>query len=145
MSITRESNSNEWLVHYKRLVRGSFEVDEEIIRAGHVILGAGALGSTKVLLRSKKRGLNISPAIGTRFSTNGDSLAFSYDGAKQTNSIGVKTKDLKVAPGPCITSVMDLRKRGRKLQDNFIIEDGTPPSSIGGIYSLGLTAAATVI
>ena len=150
MSIAREPDLNKWRVSYKRLVKGLFKVAEETILAGHVFLGAGALGSTKVLLRSKERGLNISPMIGKRFSTNGDMPAFSYDGAKQTNSIGVKTKDLigpnkKVAPGPCITTVMDLRKPGEKLVDNFVIEDGTPPSVIGRVYSVGLTAAAKVI
>ena len=150
MAIARESNSNEWLVHYKRLVKGNFEIAEETIRADHVILGAGALGSTKILLRSKERGLNISRTVGTRFSTNGDMPAFSYDGEKKTNSIGVKTKELigsnkKVAPGPCITTVMDMRKQGGKLEENFVIEDGTPPSSIGRIYSVGLTSAAKVI
>jgi cholesterol oxidase len=149
MSIARESSSNEWSVHYKRLVNGMFELAEETIRARHVILGAGALGSTKILLRSKERGLNISPTIGTRFSTNGDMLTFSYDGAKETNSIGVQTKDLigphkKVAPGPCVTSVMDLRKQDGKLVDNFVIEEGTPPSSMGRIYSIGLTVAGKV-
>ncbi|XP_028394624.1 uncharacterized protein LOC114518825 isoform X2 [Dendronephthya gigantea] len=147
MSIARESNSNEWLVHYKRLVKGSFEVAEEIIGANHVILGAGALGSTKVLLRSKERGLNISHAIGTRLSTNGDMPAFSYDGAKETNSIGVKTKDLigpnkKVAPGPSNTTVIDLRRRSGKKEAGFVIEDFTPPSSVGSVYSIVLTAAA---
>ena len=150
MSIVREPNSKKWLVSYKRLVKGLFKVAEETIRADHVFLGAGALGSTKVLLRSKQRGLDISPVIGKRFSTNGDMPAFSYDGEKQTNSIGVKTNDLidphkKVAPGPCITTVMDLRKPGGKLVNNFVIEDGTPPSVIGKIYSLGLTAAAKVV
>ena len=149
MSVSRESNSNEWLVHYKRLVKSKFEIIEETIRANHVFLGAGSLGSTKVLLRSKERGLNVSSTIGSRFSTNGDMPAFSYDGAKETNSLGVKTKDLvgpnkKVAPGPCITTVMDMRKRNGKLEDNFVIEDGTPPSSSAEIYSIGLTLAAKV-
>ena len=149
MSIARESNSNAWLVRYKRLVKGHFEVEEETIHADHVILGAGALGSTKILLRSQERGLNVSPTIGTRFSTNGDMPAFSYDGDKETNSIGVKTKHLigphkKVAPGPCITTVMDMRKEGRELVDNFVIEDGTPPSSLKEVYSIGLTIAGKV-
>ena len=149
MAIAQESNSNEWLVYYKRLVKGHFEVAEEFIRADHVILGAGALGSTKVLLRSKERGLNISTNVGTRFSTNGDIPAFHYNGDKETNSIGVKTEDLngrhkKVAPGPCITTVMDLRKKGGKLVENFVIEDGTPPSSVDWVYRVGLTTAGMV-
>lgn len=94
MSVTRAPDDGKWLVKYKRLVNGFFKVDEETIRASHVIIGAGALGSTKILLRSKERGLNVSKRIGKNFSTNGDALGFSYNGAKRTNSVGLKTKDM---------------------------------------------------
>lgn len=148
MAIARKQNTKEWLVHYKRLVKGKFNVEEQTISASHVILGAGALGSTKILLRSKNRGLNISSSIGKRFSTNGDMLGFSYDGNKVVNSIGVKTKDMIGSksdnpPGPCITTVMDLRTN-KELTKNYILEDGTPPSSIAFPHSLWLTAAAKV-
>lgn len=148
MAIARKQNTKEWLVHYKRLVKGNFNVEEQTISASHVILGAGALGSTKILLRSKNRGLNILSSIGKRFSTNGDMLGFSYDGNKVVNSIGVKTKDMIGSksdnpPGPCITTVMDLRTN-KELTKNYILEDGTPPSSIAFPHSLWLTAAAKV-
>jgi hypothetical protein len=39
-------------------------------------LGAGALGTTGILLRSKKRGLQISPLVGRNLSGNGDLLVF---------------------------------------------------------------------
>jgi len=46
---------------------------ERIIKARTVVLAAGTLGSTEILWRSKKQGkLDISDAVGTRFSTNGD-------------------------------------------------------------------------
>jgi choline dehydrogenase-like flavoprotein len=46
---------------------------ERTIKAKIVVLAAGTLGSTEILWRSKKQGkLDISDAIGTRFSTNGD-------------------------------------------------------------------------
>ena len=42
------------------------------------LLAAGTLGSTQVLLRSRAMGLALSPALGTRFSSNGDLLGFAY-------------------------------------------------------------------
>lgn len=39
-------------------------------------LGAGALGTTEILLRSKKRGLQMSPLVGRNLSGNGDMLVF---------------------------------------------------------------------
>ncbi|HEY9026512.1 MAG TPA: GMC family oxidoreductase N-terminal domain-containing protein, partial [Burkholderiaceae bacterium] len=59
-----------------------------VVTAGSVVLAAGALGSTQVLLRSRAMGLALSPALGTRFSSNGDLLGFGYDTAVQTNSAG---------------------------------------------------------
>lgn len=42
-----------------------------------VILGAGTLGSTEILMRSRDRsGLSLSSSLGKRFSTNGDALIF---------------------------------------------------------------------
>ena len=148
--MTKASDSKDWIVKYKRLVPGSFQVEEESIRATYVILGAGALGSTKLLLRSRERGLNISDQIGKRFSTNGDVLAFSYNGSKKANSVGLETRHMTedgkaTPPGPCITSVADFRKTDdENIKDHFVIEDGTPPSAISGPYSLGLMAAARV-
>ena len=151
MSVTKAPNGGDWMVKYKRLVKGSFKVEEETIRATHVIIGAGAIGSTKLLLRSKKHGLRISDQTGKRFSTNGDALGFSYNGAKSANTVGLTTKHMierkKVEPpGPCITYVMDFRKTtDGNLKRGFVIEDGSPPSVLSGLYSVGLMVAAKII
>ena len=148
MSVTKVPGSAEWMVKYKRLVRGSFTVEGETIRATHVIIGAGALGSTKLLLRSREQGLNVSNQIGKNFSTNGDVLGFSFNGAKKANSVGLTTQHMarkKKPPGPCITSVMDFRKTNGNYKKGFVVEDGTPPSVISGMYSVGLSVAAKLI
>lgn len=44
-----------------------------------VFLGAGAIGTTEILLRSKQMGLNMSDWVGRGMSGNGDVLAFGYD------------------------------------------------------------------
>lgn len=41
-----------------------------------VFLGAGALGTTEILLRSKALGMNMSSRVGQDMSGNGDILAF---------------------------------------------------------------------
>jgi hypothetical protein len=43
-----------------------------------VFLGAGALGTSEILLRSKQFGLEMSDNVGTGMSGNGDILAFGY-------------------------------------------------------------------
>lgn len=49
------------------------------IRARHVVLAAGALGSSEILLRSRSDRLPFSAELGAHFSCNGDSLAAFYD------------------------------------------------------------------
>lgn len=151
MSVTKAPNGGDWMVKYKRLVEGIFTVEEETIRAAHVIIGAGAIGSTKLLLRSREHGLNISDQTGKRFSTNGDALGFSYNGAKTANSVGLTTKHMTEStnvkpPGPCITYVLDFRNTtDGNLKKGFVIEDGSPPSVLSEPYSVGLMAAAKLI
>ncbi len=156
ISVTKACDSSDWLVSYRRQHTGCFDVDEQIVRASHVILGAGALGSTKILLRSKERGLDISDKVGKRFTTNGDVLGFSYNGDKKTNAIGIKSKkesdtedkknDSDEPPGPTITSVMDFRKTlDGNFKDHFVIEDGNLPS-IGSVpFTVGISVSAKVL
>jgi len=41
-----------------------------------VFLGAGALGTTEIMLRSKQMGLSLNEQVGRGMSGNGDILAF---------------------------------------------------------------------
>lgn len=146
--VLRSQNSNDWIVKYKRLVPGSADLEEQTVRASYVILGAGAIGSTKILFRSKERGLDVSDEIGKRFSTNGDAVGFSYNGDQIANSVGVETKDMSSAqpPGPTVTSIIDFRKvNGGNFEDNFIIEDGTAPSILAVPFTVGVSFGAKVI
>lgn len=43
-----------------------------------VFLGAGSIGTTEILLRSRAMGLDLSPQVGQNMSGNGDILAFGY-------------------------------------------------------------------
>merc|ERR1712110_1145029 len=103
-----------WRVYFTRYGNGKpLHGGEESITAKFVILGGGALGSTKILLKSKLRGLNMSEKIGSRFSGNGDTAGFSYHGDDIVHNIGLKSgkyDHIKPnSPGPSITSVIDLR------------------------------------
>ncbi|XP_072036198.1 cholesterol oxidase-like isoform X2 [Amphiura filiformis] len=136
-AVTRDNETGIWSVHYlHHSNRGDSE--EKIVKAKVVILGAGSLGSTGILLRSKERGLPISPEIGRRFNTNGGSIGFSYNGEDEIRPRGVKLNKIRKSgrgPGPCVTTVIDMRNRpGKEIEDSFILEDGTPPSSMGKFF-----------
>ena len=52
-----------------------------------VFLGAGSLGTTEILLRSKDAGVKMSERVGTEMSGNGDILAFGCVGAPLNGSL----------------------------------------------------------
>ena len=60
-----------------------------------VFLGAGALGTTEILLRSRDAGLKMSQRIGTGMSGNGDILAFGCDTAQFPHKLVVANRRLE--------------------------------------------------
>ena len=41
---------------------------------------------------------------------------------------------IRRGPGPCIAGVIDMRRRDRKLEEGYVLEEGTPPSSVDLAY-----------
>ena len=70
--------SHGYRVKYRDVARNR----SEVIHASRVVVSAGCLGSTELLLRSKKSGTlpRISDRLGQQFSGNGDFLAFVLQG-----------------------------------------------------------------
>src|SRR5262249_32879363 len=81
------------------------------ITCGVVVLAAGTLGSTEILLRSREQGLAVSDQLGERFTGNGDVLAFAFNNDVPVNGIGVGAPPIAdTGPvGPCISGLIDLR------------------------------------
>ncbi|KAH7074448.1 hypothetical protein BKA63DRAFT_513049 [Paraphoma chrysanthemicola] len=102
-----------------------------------VVLGAGTLGTTEILLRSQREGLSTSPLLGQHLSGNGDMLAFAYNCAVDLNSVA--SDPIGIVPaarcGPTITGCIDLRDAGyaKAVNDGFIIQDGTIPEALGPV------------
>ena len=92
--------------------RHRFAAPSSFVFADVLVLAAGTLGSTQILLNSRLVAWP-SPRLGDRFTGNGDVLAFAYgvEGAPPTvQGIGAGrrpvTADNEV--GPCITGMIDL-------------------------------------
>lgn len=130
-----------WHVYYHPIGIGRdlFDAPLLFVRAKNVVLGAGSLGSTEILLRSAKLGLKVSKKLGQRFTGNGDVLGFGYNNDVRINGIGLGKKgtDTVANVGPCITSVIDLRER-EKLEDGMTLEEGTIPGPIRSIMPKAL-------
>ena len=96
-----------------------------------LVLAAGTLGSTEILLRSRDQGnLSMSSKIGASFGADGDFFRPSFNGESKTNTLGYgddKDGARRAAEddsvGPCITSVLDLRDPTAPVDQGIILED----------------------
>ena len=140
-----ERSGDRWQVHFEALGVGRerFKAPELAVTADVLVLGAGALGSTEILLRSKAQGLALSDQVGQRFTGNGDVLGFAYDTDQEINGVGWgHHRPGEIPPvGPCITGIIDLRQQPA-LDDGMVIEEGSPPGPLAGFLPASLAVAA---
>ena len=108
--------------------------DQILLEADVVILAAGTLGSTEILLRSAEAGLEVSDRLGQRFSANGDIIAFGYGGSQVVNAIGVghpsKIEGFEV--GSSVTGQLEYRDSDN-LDLEYAVQDGAMPSPIAPV------------
>ncbi|KZL69975.1 glucose-methanol-choline oxidoreductase, partial [Colletotrichum tofieldiae] len=95
-----------------------------------VFLGAGAIGSTEILLRSKEMGLSMSPRVGENMSGNGDMLGFGYNMDEEANAIGKPFPSPYNPIGPTINSIIDDREGHENPLDGYVIQEGAIPRSL---------------
>ncbi|HSR66311.1 MAG TPA: alpha/beta fold hydrolase [Acidobacteriota bacterium] len=136
-----------WEVHFQPLEIGreAFQAPTMAITADIVVLGAGSLGSTEILLRSKAEGLSLSDQVGKRFTGNGDALGFAYNNDQPIDAVGFGHRDPagREHVGPTITGIIDLRNKD-KLEDEIVIEEGSLAGGVANLLPVGLSAAAAV-
>ena len=140
-----ERSADRWAVRYQPLGLGrdQFDAPALTVTADIVMIGAGTVGSTGILLRSRHRGLTVSDRLGTRFTGNGDVVGFSYATGHDVDGVGAGPEPPSPThpPGPCITSVIDERG-GSAGEDGFVIEDAVIPGAMGELVPIQLAAQA---
>jgi cholesterol oxidase len=143
-----ERNDGRWLVHFQLLDAGreTFDAPTLTVSADSVVLAAGSLGSTEILLRSRDRGLPLSGQVGMRFTGNGDVLGFAYNNDRTMNGIGAGAHPMgEMQPvGPTITGLNDLRGT-EVLERGMGIEDGAIPGALSGFLPDVFAAAAAAV
>jgi cholesterol oxidase len=132
--VTRlESTLRGYRVHYQPVhhERDAFLGDELFVTAGAVILAAGVVGSSEILLRSKYAGLACSDRIGEQISGNGDLLGFAVGAPGAADGFGLNRRaaDPGSPPGPCITLVVDRRAR-LPLAAAHVLQNGVIPGPL---------------
>lgn len=114
-------------VFFQRIVGGGLEPGS--VTAERVILAAGSLGSTEILLRSRDEHRTLprlSDRLGHGWSSNGDFLTPAFH------------RDREIYPwkGPTITSAIDFLD-GEVDRQRFFVEDGGFPNLLGDYLSHG--------
>jgi cholesterol oxidase len=113
-------------------VRDAATLEASVIVANQVVLAAGVLGSFKILRKSADAyGLQVSPALGTRFTGNGDILGFGYDSREPAEPTA----------GPTITTRVGY-DTDPDITKHFIIEDGGIPQALTAVLRAALPFVA---
>ena len=143
-----DNGEDGWIVHFDAAAdgRARFDAPSSFVFADVVVLAAGTLGSTEILLRSRAGGLAVSPRLGDRFTGNGDVLAFAHgvDGPSPAlRGIGVGGRPVTAANavGPCITGMIDVTgipEPGKGV----LVEEGAIPGALRWFMPAAFVVAA---
>ena len=135
MSHLAKALDGRWVVYFERLdgvANGAAAGGS--VTAAMVVLAAGTLGSTEILLRSREQGLALSDRLGRSFSANGDIIAFGYGAKLPVNAIGVghpaKLDGLDV--GACVSGQIEIVDE-HELANSLTIQEGVLPSALAPI------------
>ncbi len=125
-----KASDGSWRVHVTRLDAATVVQSNLVLTAAIVVVSAGTLGSSELLLRSMVEGLGLSDRVGQRFSANGDIIAFGYGAKIPVNAIGVgHPAKVEMAPiGTSVSGQIEIRDPDR-LEMEMCIQEGAMPSA----------------
>jgi cholesterol oxidase len=118
-----------WRLGFRRLDGGG---DGEL-GAPVLVLAGGVLGTTRLLLKNRRRLRNLSAALGSRFSGNGDALGGAFDPLAP----GLERAEMHI--GPVMTERLDYWSERR-----FMLADGALPENFSGLLDIVRGANALV-
>jgi cholesterol oxidase len=110
------SEGGPWTVWFKHLGDG----EDGKVEAPILVLAAGTIGSSRLLLENRRRLPDLSPALGSRFSGNGDALGMAFD--PSAPDVAGAANDY----GPVMTSKLDYTE-----ERGLIVADGGLPANFG--------------
>ena len=118
----------------RRLDGNGAQAQDLVLSAPVVVLGAGTLGSTEILLRSRALGLALSDRVGRRFSANGDIIAFGYGATIPINAIGIghppKIEGMEI--GAAVSGQIEFDDES-DLSRELRVQEGVLPSALAPV------------
>lgn len=144
-----ERRGSKWVVHHRPAgskIEAFGNAAEPFVTADLVVLAAGVLGTTEILLRSRAAGLSMSDEVGRHFSSNRNVLGFGYDATPEVRAIGLGPHEPGDKPdvGPLITAAIDMRDKPN-VDDGLIIEEGVVPGAIAKGFLVGIMKSAALL
>ena len=135
MRYVRNHPSGGYIVFFRdNTSKLSFGPFKEKLRWVHakrfVFLGAGSIGSTEIILRSRDQGLSTSTRVGKGLSGNGGMLSFGYDLNPQLGQVNPVER-----PGPTISSMVE-RLDDKHWEQSFIVQDGSWPHVMDTVFRI---------
>ncbi len=135
-----KDSAGGYLINYLRRESVHGQAEEGTLKAKRlVVVAAGTLGSTGIMLRSRSAGLSLSDALGKRFGGNGDFFGAAYNTDQRTDVLGwgaypdsdraqrLQSDPSKLLhPGPAIVSRIRYN-RNKPLRERFKAEDFSIP------------------
>ncbi|MDH0865679.1 alpha/beta fold hydrolase [Mitsuaria sp. GD03876] len=108
------------------------------ILARRVILAAGSLGSTEILMRARERGLAVSRMLGQAFSANGDVIAVGHEWPRAVRAVADEDRPAATRQvGPTITAVLD-------AGPDHVVEDLAVPAALRPLFEESVALSATL-
>ncbi len=106
------------------------------INARVVILGAGSLGSSEILIHSQNDTFQFSPMLGKRWSANGDVIGFVLNTPDATNIGGIGTCEpgCRWPIGSTVQSTLNFFDQPG-LENKFIIQEAAIPRGVSNLFS----------
>lgn len=148
LRIDRENDDGPWSIFttFTRKNQSLRQGEPIKIKALKVILAAGTLGSTEILLRSQQqsRYLSFSAQLGQGFSGNGDMIAAGFAQNRPVNAIAQEnTPPAQRDIGPTITGIIDAHDRKTKTPDEppLLFEALAVPGSLRRAFEEVYTTA----
>lgn len=111
------------------------------LHTARLIVAAGSLGSTELLLRSRSGELRFSAMLGERFSANGDNIAAIYGTAEPTKAVGDEAEPYQDRGGPTINRMIDRRT---EPTDSIVVQEIAVPAALRRLFEEATAAASAV-
>ena len=136
VSHVEKAPDGSWRVHVRDTeIKNDHEAGAwRTLTAPVVVLSAGTLGSTEILMRSRDRGLSTSDNLGKRFSANGDIIAFGYGANVPVDAIGVghPMKEGLSPVGASVSAQLEINDPD-VLDNGLCVQEGVLPSSLAPV------------